>query len=431
MLKTLQKGICILVATLLFSAAQAQTQTYNTVATFTVPSGVSYIKIAAYGGAGGFGGKNCPNGCSVTNPGFAGEVIVTYNVVPGDVIGIYPGGKGTNGLDNVTNRGGGAAGVATYTATNYNGGKGGNAGIRGKSGGGGGGGAATIVTINGNVQIVASGGGGGGGMADVANSGINGLNIYASNGTTFGGEGAFPPGPGGGGGGGGAGQFGGLGGDVFKVSEQYSGSGGYSGNNFIAGTYIVSSDLLTYSENAGSVTITYSRVLPVTYLSFTGNITNNKVLLNWSTASEHNSANFEIQRSNDNKDWQNIGLLSAAGNSNIVKYYSFMDEEPINGINYYRLVQNDFDGNQTISRIVSVNFKNKVSLLKIFPNPVLNGSLKLTVSKAATVYIFSNSGTKLLEKTLKEGQHSIDVSKFAKGNYFIKLDAQTEGFIIQ
>jgi hypothetical protein len=39
-----------------------------------------------------------------------------------------------------------------------------------------------------------------------------------------------------------------------------------------------------------------------------------------------------------------LGTVSAAGNSNMTLDYSFVDVTPLSTINYYRLVQYDWDG---------------------------------------------------------------------------------------
>lgn len=86
-------------------------------------------------------------------------------------------------------------------------------------------------------------------------------------------------------------------------------------------------------------------VLPVEMLSFEVNTDqNNNVILNWSTATETNSDYFQVERSTNGIDWIVIGSETAAGNSNEIIEYSFVDYNADNGISYYRLKQVDFDG---------------------------------------------------------------------------------------
>ena len=136
LLRLIAFAICCLFCSL-FSLAQT-TNIYTSSTTWNVPAGANTIIIRVYGGGGGTGGRDCGAGCTNASGGPVGYVYASYAVTPGDVIGIYPGGKGTDGANNVTNTGGGAGGVSSYN-TVYNGGIGGNAGASGSSGGGGGG----------------------------------------------------------------------------------------------------------------------------------------------------------------------------------------------------------------------------------------------------------------------------------------------------
>jgi hypothetical protein len=233
------------------------TNSYTNASTWTVPAGINTIMIRVYGGGGGTGGKDCGDGCTNAAAGPVGYVYAIYSVNPGDVIGIYPGGKGGDGSNNVTNTGGGAGGVSTYN-TAYNGGKGGNAGNAGASGGGGGGGAASIVTINSVIKIVAGGAGGGGGMANMANSGKPGNSATSPNGTSnTGGNGEPTVGDGGGGGGGGGGHYGSVGGTVYSVGLETAGYGGYRGDNLLTGeSSSFTNGFITWT-NAGKIEITY------------------------------------------------------------------------------------------------------------------------------------------------------------------------------
>ncbi|MET0242381.1 MAG: T9SS type A sorting domain-containing protein [Flavitalea sp.] len=245
--------------TLLCVNAQV-TVTFTGNTTWTIPVGVTSVTIRAYGGGGGTGGQDCGAGCGFPAAGPVGLVVATYTVVPGNTIGIYPGGKGGNGASAVTSSGGGTAGVNTFN-TAFNGGTGGNTGNTGTSGGGGGGGAASLVVVNGALRIVAGGGGGGGGMANSANSGQPGVAGTLANGTsTTGGNGLQPTGDGGGSGAGGGGQFGSQAGTLYPIGTEQAGNGGYRGNNSVTGATSTTSNTSIAWTNAGQVEITYTPV---------------------------------------------------------------------------------------------------------------------------------------------------------------------------
>lgn len=84
--------------------------------------------------------------------------------------------------------------------------------------------------------------------------------------------------------------------------------------------------------------------LPVELYSFEGSTIDGMNLITWSTASEHNSDYFVIERSVDGENWSDITKVMASGNSNTLINYSYIDNSFNRVINYYKLRQVDFDG---------------------------------------------------------------------------------------
>lgn len=84
--------------------------------------------------------------------------------------------------------------------------------------------------------------------------------------------------------------------------------------------------------------------LPIELISFEGHEHEGCNHLDWATASEANTDYYDVEWSRDAYVWDIIGTLPAAGNSNMNLYYNFVDESPLPIVNYYRLVQYDWDG---------------------------------------------------------------------------------------
>jgi hypothetical protein len=100
-------------------------------------------------------------------------------------------------------------------------------------------------------------------------------------------------------------------------------------------------------------------VLSVELNSFIVSKDNNSNLLSWQTTAEKNNAQFQIERSQNGEAFLKIGEVKGRGNSNVEQNYTFTDALPMKGINYYRLRQVDFDGTESVSKTVSVNFDGK------------------------------------------------------------------------
>lgn len=73
-----------------------------------------------------------------------------------------------------------------------------------------------------------------------------------------------------------------------------------------------------------------------------------RVRLDWITASEVNNDFFTLERSEDGIFWEAFHYESGAGFSSNELSYSVIDENPFSGITYYRLSQTDFDGGYEI-----------------------------------------------------------------------------------
>lgn len=166
-------------------------------------------------------------------------------------------------------------------------------------------------------------------------------------------------------------------------------------------------------------------VLPVSLLSFSANYYDNKVKLEWATASEQNSSHFIIERSSNGADYFQLGRKEAAGTSNSSLNYDFTDIYPLTGTSFYRLKMFDRDNNYTISRVVSVK-NNLVKTIEIFPNPAhndlqvqlssaWNGTINLKITDLAGKVVDS----RVLQSNGGQISTSIDISKLSPGVYFL------------
>ena len=174
--------------------------------------------------------------------------------------------------------------------------------------------------------------------------------------------------------------------------------------------------------------------LPVTLLYFTARKSaKNASLLDWKTSQEINSARFDVERSGDAITFLKIGTVQAAGNSAVPISYLFTDNNPAKGMNYYRLKQVDADGRfiYTPARLVTFDDLNAATV-KYYPNPT-NGILTIELSSAngneARVINITNA-TGAVVYQLKAGSSAgtkmqIDLSRYAKGTYYIQLRTAT------
>ncbi|MFL5742916.1 MAG: T9SS type A sorting domain-containing protein [Flavisolibacter sp.] len=156
----------------------------------------------------------------------------------------------------------------------------------------------------------------------------------------------------------------------------------------------------THGRGLFSTTVPASAPLPVSLVDFSGSLQSNDVWLQWTTAWEQNSRNFELERSADGQSFKKIGTVSAAQNSNTNKVYSFHDRDIAQENNYYRLKQVDGGGQFNYSKIILI--KNPLKgqqLFSILNNPVdntidlqfgteLKGNIELSLLDARGMLVF-------------------------------------------
>lgn len=133
-----------------------------------------------------------------------------------------------------------------------------------------------------------------------------------------------------------------------------------------------SNPAISYDANydATGIEIEVTAVLPVELVDFSAIKSARGAELSWKTATEINNEGFDIERSTDNERWTSIGYVNGNGNSNTAIQYEFLDNAPAAGTNYYRLKQNDFDGQFEYSRVVALDFNHGKLDVAAYPNPV-------------------------------------------------------------
>lgn len=119
---------------------------------------------------------------------------------------------------------------------------------------------------------------------------------------------------------------------------------------------------------SGIVCLTQPIILPIELVFFEASCYENKVNLNWQTASENNNNKFIIERSFDGYQYDKIAEINSSGSSSITSNYNYSDSSFKLGVNYYRLSQSDLNGTITFLDIAAVQFCGSEEF-HIYPNP--------------------------------------------------------------
>lgn len=172
--------------------------------------------------------------------------------------------------------------------------------------------------------------------------------------------------------------------------------------------------------------------LPVTLVRFDALKNEGVAMLRWQTSEESNSDRFEIERSTNGTTWFKIGDATAAGNvAGTITHYSFTDNTPLPGVNYYRLKMIDraadrLDGSYAYSRIVGVQFEADEDVV-LYPNPVSNRlHYKGKAAESVTGISVMDASGRMLYGTHHDGKRKeVDMRELPAGMYLIGITTES------
>jgi hypothetical protein len=156
---------------------------------------------------------------------------------------------------------------------------------------------------------------------------------------------------------------------VHYESALWTDKGGSFHDNGDGSGYITSTTALTSYSPETIASTNGGSSLPIELSSFKVSKTGKNVKIKWTTQTETNNNNFELERSIDGEIWETLYICNGAGTTTTLNNYMYLDENPLIGVNYYRLKQTDFDGKSSNSSIESVKIENDSLTFIVYPNP--------------------------------------------------------------
>lgn len=170
-------------------------------------------------------------------------------------------------------------------------------------------------------------------------------------------------------------------------------------------------------------------VLPLTWLSINGQLQNNAAIIQWATASESNTDQFEIEHSTNGINYNKVGSKTAAGNSSTTKQYAFIHSSPVSGKNFYRVKQTDHNGRFSYSAVIILQNSAVKETVIIAPNPVQNDAvLYFNDPGSKTIRLQNTSGQTVLTQKLPQGNsaYTLNMKHLPAGMYVLQLQTGNE-----
>jgi len=148
--------------------------------------------------------------------------------------------------------------------------------------------------------------------------------------------------------------------------------------------------LLENCNSANSICLNSPLAILVT--NFSALNSDQSVRLFWEANNEESTVHYILSRSHTGKDWGELERIEPHSSSSEVVSYTFEDDQPYNGINYYRL--SVVDHSDTLSQLMTSIQHKKTEGIRLYPNPTEN-SVTLMCSPSLTeksVYLYSTIG---------------------------------------
>lgn len=171
-------------------------------------------------------------------------------------------------------------------------------------------------------------------------------------------------------------------------------------------------------------------ILDAESLLLTGRREGEAVDLSWVTQRERNTDYFKVQRSTDGIQYTTLTTVQAAGDASGEIRYADLDDSPHPGVNHYRIVLVDREGNFQRSNTVTFHFTNGLNVLSIYPNPVgeqerLNLDFFAQEPGPLSLTLHDLWGRPVKQESwqVESGTNSTqwDLGKLANGSYTLKV----------
>ena len=163
---------------------------------------------------------------------------------------------------------------------------------------------------------------------------------------------------------------------------------------------------------------------------FSASCTDSKnVTISWSTASEIDCATYGVFKSFNGIDWSFVNSRNCSANSNSIKNYEVIDTDRNQGKTYYRLIEKDLNGIESILETLSISCSDNNGLNAIvYPNPTQDDftlEINSTENESIAIELLDLSGKVISQKSIQLANGTTIVPfnsmNLSSGTYLIYL----------
>ncbi len=176
--------------------------------------------------------------------------------------------------------------------------------------------------------------------------------------------------------------------------------------------------------------------LPVTFGSIKATEKGTGVQIDWTSYSEQNLANYQIERSSDGINFTSVGEV-APRNVTDATNYNFFDAMPLSGTNFYRIRNNDIDGKSGLSNIVKINLNKNIKTISLYPNPIRGNRVSFQTSDLTkgtyNVEVINAMGARVYQQSVNHAggaiNQSLSLPTLQSGSYTLRINGTSSSSI--
>jgi len=189
--------------------------------------------------------------------------------------------------------------------------------------------------------------------------------------------------------------------------------------------FTVTSNAASTGNDRFKVVFNNTTPLAVQFVNVRAEKKESAVQVNWTVNVQQGIKTYDVERSSDGKVFEKIASLTADAKAD----YSFTDQAPINGNNYYRIKAIARSSNGVYSNIARVNLNQINASLSSYPNPAKGSNLQISISNLNEgnyiICLYNAAGQKAGSTQIRyEGgssQINMNIEHLVPGIYIMQL----------
>ncbi|MGI8634380.1 MAG: immunoglobulin domain-containing protein [Segetibacter sp.] len=169
-------------------------------------------------------------------------------------------------------------------------------------------------------------------------------------------------------------------------------------STFTTIAFSITPDSASFAPNRFSIVFNTRSALPVTLSKVKASRQDKGIEVAWETMTETNIDRYEIEKSVNMREFDKVFTIAPKAASTTGNTYNWLDNNAIDGNNFYRIKMVDKTGTASYSAVVSVNMKNSKTNVTVYPNPITGSTIGLQLT------------------SMPEGQYKVDISNLSGQN---------------